>query len=554
MQNLTGQRKFFSSFRTRLLAAATLGILCLALTAALTTAWVSGNRAQAQMIAQGIQVTDTLAGQSALALLFASRENAEKPLSAIMGFPNVDYAGIFDPNGEALLVVGSDYASLPRARVGTREAGAVLARETAFAWHFVAPVYTGATTEMSDPLDSPFDLGPPPKELLGFAYVAMNKRALHALNMNIFINNLVIGLSFAGVIVLILNIGIKRLLRPLDQLSALMREAERNNAYVLADLKGPEEITHMAGVYNRMMTSLEERDRRLRRHQAVLQTEVALRTRELVQARDAALNASRYKSEFLSNISHELRTPLQAIIGYADVVREDLELEGMEESARELGRVIHNAKRLLNLINDILLLAKAEAGRMELRMQVVDLRALAREAAETIQPLMQQNGNHLDVELRVEQDIEIDREKLLQAILNLLSNAAKFTNQGTVTLEMEQKLHLLKISVADTGIGLTLEQQRIIFEEFRQVDGSYTRKFQGTGLGLTITRRFCELMGGGIQVQSEPGSGSVFTIEIPLPVCVDRGEESASRAQGEFSFEFKPGRDQDLLPENQGGA
>ncbi|SDM19499.1 Signal transduction histidine kinase [Geoalkalibacter ferrihydriticus] len=536
MRAFAEKRKLFSSFRTRLLGIVTLGILCLALTAALMTAWVSGNRTRAQMVAQGLQVTDTLAGQSALALLFGSRENAEKPLLAIMGFPHVDYAGIFDPDGRALLIVGADHASLPPVRRIAAGGVPALARETPFSWHFVSPVYAGSSSEMLNPTESPFDLEAPPKELLGFAYVTMNKRALHTLNMDIFINNLIIGLSFAAVIVFGLNIGIKRLLRPLDELSALMREAEEKNGYVFADLKGPEEITHMAGVFNRMMTSLQERDRGLRQHKAVLQTEVALRTRELVQARDAALSANRYKSEFLSSISHELRTPLQAIIGYADVVREDLEMEGMDASAQELERVIHNANRLLSLINDILLLAKAEAGRMEVRLQSVDLHVLVKDAVETMQPLLATNDNRLSLDIHAEADVEIDREKLLQSLLNLLSNAAKFTTSGTIALKVAQTPRLLKILVADTGIGLTLEQQRMIFEEFRQVDGSYTRKFEGTGLGLTITKRFCEMMGGTIDVQSEPGRGSTFTIYIPLPVSV-AGDAPAQAGEEQLSFD-----------------
>lgn len=510
--------RLFSRFRPRLLALVTLGIIALAVTSAVTTAWMSSARSRAQIIAQGLQITGNLASQSTLALLFGSPENAEKPLEAVIGFPNVESAGIFDADGDVLLLLGESTSALPRMIKPVGSMRPSLVHQTPFAWYFVAPVYAGSSSMLLDGEESPFELEAPAQEFLGFAFVSMNKRALHALNLNIFVNNILIGLSFALVLVVVLNLAIKKLTYPLTVLSSLMRESEEKDTYVFADLNGPQEITDMARVYNRMMASLEERDRRLRQHRAVLQTEVAIRTQELVQARDAALNANRHKSEFLANMSHELRTPLQAIIGYADVIKEDLAMEGKEDSLEDLDRIIYNAQRLLNMINNILRLSKVEAGRMEIRLQAVNLRTLAKEAAETVQPLLRKNNDMLEIVVEDEQDILIDRDKILQAILNLLSNAGKFTVDGKIVLSIQQTQTLLTIKVSDTGIGLTPEQQRIIFEEFRQVDGSYTRKFEGTGLGLTITRRFCELLGGSIQVESEEGRGSTFIIRIPLPI------------------------------------
>jgi signal transduction histidine kinase len=270
------------------------------------------------------------------------------------------------------------------------------------------------------------------------------------------------------------------------------------------------------------MGSLQERDKKLRNQGEILKNEVAIRTRELVEARDAALTASRHKSEFLANMSHELRTPLQSIIGYADLVREDLEIDGRYDSVDDLNRVIHNSKRLLTMINNILTMAKAEAGRLELNLEQVNIRTLVNEAVETIQPIMQRNGNRLITQIEESSSplplLLIDREKLLQSLLNLLSNAGKFTTSGTVTLQVELKSKYLKIAVSDTGIGISPEQQKLIFEEFRQADGSTTRKFEGTGLGLAITRRFCSLMGGDVLLSSTPEMGSTFTIHIPLPI------------------------------------
>jgi signal transduction histidine kinase len=178
---------------------------------------------------------------------------------------------------------------------------------------------------------------------------------------------------------------------------------------------------------------------------------------------------------------------------------------------------------------------------MEFSLEQVNLRNLLNEALETVQPIMKQNGNRLDSKIKGElNELCIDREKLLQGILNLLSNAGKFTTNGTVTLAAHLDNKRLSIDVSDTGIGISPEQQELIFEEFCQGDGSTTRKFEGTGLGLAITRRFCELMGGDILLTSTPGTGSTFTIRIPLPIQVETAPESSTPQPKELqsAFEF----------------
>jgi signal transduction histidine kinase len=522
-----------SSFRARLLGILTLGIVSLALTSALTIAWVTSIGTRAQAIAQGRQITGNLADQCVLALLFESPYNAEKPLKAVMGFPQVDQAGVFDLEGKPILVLGEQGEALAALGGIEKILEPIMVSETAASWHFMAPVFSGASDNNQNLDLSTFQFSGDKKERLGYVYMVMNKGGVEAIQSGIFANNIFIGLAFAIVLVFILNLGIKRLTRPLYQLSAIMDEAKHHGTHTYANLKGPKEITQMAEVFNRMMASLEEQDSRLRKHQEILQSEVTTRTRELVEARDAALTASRHKSEFLANMSHELRTPLQAIIGYSDLVKEELILEGMDQRAEELERVIHNAQRLLSLINNVLGLAKIEAGKVELRIQAVNLRELITEATQTVAPLLRLNNNTLDVNVQGAQELLIDREKLLQSVLNLLSNACKFTKDGNVSLEAVHGTDSLTIRVGDTGIGLTVEQQKVIFEEFRQVDGSTTRKFEGTGLGLAITRRFCELMGGDIEVSSTPRAGSVFTIHIPLPIASLGTEAKATATANE---------------------
>jgi len=507
-------------FRGKLLGLVALGIFALALTAAMTTAWVTSNRTRALLVAQGLQITGTLADQSLLALLYRSEENALRPLRAMLGFPDVRQASILDPRGEPLFGLGGDEGA------GFGPPGSELllkpelVRESPDEWLFVAPVYSGdllAAGDEGSELFNPNALSQG-RELLGYASVRMSKQTLRALQTHIFWGNISIACTFALGLLLLMNLGIKRMIRPLYRLSRIMEEAKQEGAHVYAQVRGPKEIMHMAEAFNLMMSSLEERDRRLRNHREQLRTEVAIRTRELVEARDAALTANRHKSEFLANMSHELRTPLQAIIGYADLAREELELEGRDASVADLNRIVHNARRLLAQINNILDLAKVEAGRMELNLEPVRLSLVVEEALETVRPLMLQQGNRIESHLEGMQEVRIDREKLLQCLLNLLSNAGKFTRDGCVTLVARLDPALLRIDVIDTGIGISPEQQDLIFEEFRQADGSLTRKFEGTGLGLAITRRFCKLMGGDVALVSAPGSGSTFSIRIPLPI------------------------------------
>ncbi len=509
------------SFRGQLLGIVAIGVFGLALTSAITTAWATSNRTRALMIAQGLQITGNLADQSLLALLYRSEENALKPLKTILSFPDVQRAGILDPAGQSLFMLGDEtVGAMPNDPLPGKESPFLL-KETASQWHFIAPVYSEDLGEDGDSEEALFYTETSGSELLGYAYVGMGKSTLRNMQFSILSSNTAIAVTFALSLLILMNLGIERMTRPLYELSRVMESAKKETARVRARLKGPKEITDMAAIFNTMMETLEERDQRLREHGNRLQSEVAIRTQELVLARDAALSASRHKSEFLANMSHELRTPLQAIIGYADVAREDLEIDGHDDAVQDLERIIRNSRRLLGLINGILDLAKVEAGRMELHLEPVSIRALIDEACETVRPIMKQNGNLLNAEILDQGGLlQVDREKLLQILLNLLSNAAKFTSNGTVSLDVAVCSRLLAIEVKDTGIGIASDKQELIFEEFRQADGSTTRKFEGTGLGLAITRRFCTLMGGSITMKSEPGEGTAFTLNIPLPIAV----------------------------------
>jgi signal transduction histidine kinase len=228
--------------------------------------------------------------------------------------------------------------------------------------------------------------------------------------------------------------------------------------------------------------------------------------------------ASQHKSQFLANMSHELRTPLNAIIGVTEMLREDA--ESLNQDLEPLDRVLGAGRHLLALINDILDLSKIEAGRMELQLEPFALAPLIDNVVKTIEPLAAKNENRVAVSCGAAiGTLHADQMRLRQALLNLLSNANKFTDHGTITVDARQGQDdgrdWVSIAVTDTGIGMTAEQMGKLFQEFSQAEASTSRKYGGTGLGLVISRRFCQMMGGDITVKSEPGRGSTFTIRLP---------------------------------------
>jgi signal transduction histidine kinase len=233
--------------------------------------------------------------------------------------------------------------------------------------------------------------------------------------------------------------------------------------------------------------------------------------------------ASSHKSEFLANMSHELRTPLNAIIGYSEMLMEDAEDKGRDDFISDLRKIHVSGKHLLTLSNDILDLSRIEAGKMELSPENFDITKVIEEVAGTVQPLAEKNSN--DLEIQCARDLGImhaDLTKVRQILYNLLSNACKFTEHGTVSLNAVRDSAAggdrLTIGVSDSGIGMTEKQMEKLFQPFSQVETGARKKYGGTGLGLVITKQFCEMMGGDITVRSEYGAGTTFIVRIPLEV------------------------------------
>jgi PAS domain S-box-containing protein len=261
---------------------------------------------------------------------------------------------------------------------------------------------------------------------------------------------------------------------------------------------------------------------------------------DLRLALERAEQANLAKSQFLANMSHELRTPLNAVIGYSEMLMESAEDDDRDQDAEDSKRIEAAGKHLLTLINEILDLSKVEAGQIELHLEDIDIIEMIKSVQETVGPLMSKNENRFVLELG--EDIgtmNADLTRVRQVLFNLLSNAAKFTHEGTITLTVEREKRpdneWLAFHVADTGIGMTSVQLSKVFDPFQQADSSTTREYGGTGLGLTICREFCQLMGGDITVESEAGRGSVFTTRLPAEVRSQGAETLADGAVAETS-------------------
>ncbi len=341
---------------------------------------------------------------------------------------------------------------------------------------------------------------------------------------------LVVLLTMAGAFVVawLLSTWFRQIVTvPLQQLLATTRiVSDRKDYSVRAKAISGDEIGELVTGFNAMLEQIELRELDLKQHQEHLEEQVARRTQELQQANESLATAkvradaaNLAKSQFLANMSHELRTPLNAIIGYSEMLQEESDELGITAMKPDLQKIHGAGRHLLGLINDVLDLSKIEAGKMTLHLESVDVPTLVREVAQTVAPLIAKNENQLEVDCpEIPEGQRTDQTKLRQVLFNLLSNAAKFTHRGRIELRVRLQNGSggprLIFSVSDTGIGMSPEQLQKLFQPFSQAETDTARRFGGTGLGLALSRRFCELMGGSLTVTSELDRGSCFTATI----------------------------------------
>ena len=321
---------------------------------------------------------------------------------------------------------------------------------------------------------------------------------------------------------------------------SLAGETTIQNAVILCLARPPEHV------YDPFVVEPRDGPPRLVDLLALILKQTELLTAAQIEAhaqRAAAVSASNAKSDFLANMSHELRTPLTAIIGYSEILIEDVQTHQLGESVRRLEGIARAGRHLLEMINGLLDLAKIEARKMDLFIATYSLTDLIAEVTQIARPLMAKNSNEFRV---VNADptlneMRSDEAKLRQCLINLLGNAAKFTTAGTVTLTIRKETappELRETSgpdgqreknspggtapvwaafdITDTGIGMTPDQLSRVFESFSQADPTISRRFGGTGLGLTLTRQYCEMIGGLLTVKSTPGQGTTFTLKVPV--------------------------------------
>jgi len=307
----------------------------------------------------------------------------------------------------------------------------------------------------------------------------------------------------------------RRVVQPLRSKRQGVERIGRGDLGFRLDIKTGDEMELLSEEFNKMTGALQEA-------YTGLEQKVIERTKEITLVNQRLDEASKHKSQFLANVSHELRTPLNAIIGFTRVVLRKTEGQIEDLQRENLQKVLVSAERLLDLINGLLDLSKIEAGRMEVLPETFRLEEVVEKAVSTVEPMIRDGTVRLAREIAPDvQPVNTDREKLEQILLNLLSNAAKFTERGEIRISGWQESGFLKVAISDTGVGIEREALQYIFEEFRRANAAGKKKFSGTGLGLAIVKRLVTLLGGDVSVESEPGKGSTFTVKVPIRLMAD---------------------------------
>ena len=355
------------------------------------------------------------------------------------------------------------------------------------------------------------------------AAVIQSRRAASEIGKTVLINRvciLVAGLiAGAGAVVAFYMITQRVILRPIRQLRALANNVAEGNLDIRSSIKTRDEYEKLASAFNHMLDGLQAAQEKLRQANKQLDDKIA----ELSERNIELFKANRIKGEFLANISHEFRTPLNAILGFAEILREKGGSLKKDKSRRYAENIIAGGQRLLNMINDLLDMAKTEAGKMKLRIEKTSVPELCKGLVGSFSPLTKRKK--IKVKLTVDDDIPIlstDTGKVQQILYNFLSNAVKFTPKGG-RIEIRAAMvdeKTVRIAVCDTGCGIAEPDREKIFEKFRQADGSITRRSTGSGLGLAISNELASMLAGTIGMESEPQKGSTFWLDIPVTLTV----------------------------------
>ena len=496
-------------FRRQLGIVFSVGIFLLALITTIVVSNVSSNAMRERILSESIKITQTLAEQSTLALLYDSEDNAADATKIFSSFVDVIGIEILNVESSRLYLKGIALSSNSSDSVVPKISA--LSKESTFAWEFTAPVILNQSFEEEPSsglghLELHYvDTKKLNPEVIGYVKLVISKQSLNKMTDKIFWYNLVLSVSLASAIFIILLAISRRLLNPIHHLAQTMSAAQDSQKVNKVALSGPPDIQEMFKAFNKMLEILERRESELRK------------------ARDKAYELAQVKGEFAANVSHELRTPMNGVLGMLDMLT-DL---GLTEKQSECVTVAKNsAKSLLSLINNILDFSKNDSGKTIIELRNFDLH-------ENIEELVALLGTQtqlkkIDLAYIITEDVPQyfvgDINRIRQVLINLIGNAIKFTTVGCVSIEISldttnpenNGYTNLYFKVSDTGIGIAQDKQEHIFEAFSQADNSTTRKFGGTGLGLAICRQIVELLGGKIGVHSETGVGSQFWFTLSL--------------------------------------
>jgi CheY-like chemotaxis protein/HPt (histidine-containing phosphotransfer) domain-containing protein len=480
-------------FKKQLVAAIAIAIIVSSVLSTLVITRLSSSAISENLSEKGKKITEVFADQTILGLLVGDASNVEDAVQAILQFPDVAGVGIYDINRMALL---ERSLTTSISNLGSLPTNAELISQTSDAWHFFAPVFY--TQESEDD----FYIEESIPELLGYVVVEMHKSSLNNLVEGIRNVNIIITLLLAMMLMLVLLSVTQRITKPIKQLMNLMGRAQQGERKVRADLFGPQDVRQMEAAFNTMIIALEDRER------------------ELLSARDKALESAKVKGEFAANVSHELRTPLNGILGMLEL----LSGMGLSPKQREYINIARSSSdALLLLIDDILDFSKIDSGKLEILYAEFNLYELM----DDVVSIMSTQAQVKDIDLTysicdpVPTYVKGDVRRIRQLLINLCGNAIKFTSEGEVSIrvlltdETQSNLNL-RFEVEDTGIGIPKFALEKIFDAFSQADNSTTRKYGGTGLGLAICRQLVNALDGEIGVTSREHHGSTFYFTLPM--------------------------------------
>lgn len=455
-----------------------------------------------------------VAAQAQFSLLVRDWPELRRLAEKSIAIQDVLFVEIVDRNCQGIRLPGHGFAGSDIPACSGAPANVVRRLET--------PARSRAIIEASYPVDAPdtnvllgINDASASASSLGMVRIGLSVDRAKA-NALIALRRTVLVLTFALAIILtFVFFQLRKELTPVHALATFAASIDEESLGRRARVSGAAEIAALADAFNRMLDRLAA----------------------TLVSRDLAEQASKAKGQFLANMGHELRTPLNAIIGYSEMAAEECQDRGWESLLPDLRKIRSAGKMLLDLMNDLLDYSKAEAGRMKMGEQPVSVSEIMQDVADTVQPMAHSNHNRLVLESPSD-PLEVigDPLRFRQSLLNLASNACKFTENGTVTLRAlsvrRQGRNWCDISVEDTGIGIAPDQAGRLFEAFVQLESSHTRKFGGTGLGLAISRKYCRLMGGDITLESTAGQGSTFTISLPSEPAPHTTVDSAETIRG----------------------